>query len=213
MGGVWIVLGSGLATASGFLFWHLNSRTSRDVQMRHHAHELEMERQCREADRDVRHEEALREHLKERAQPLSDFLDLVERDQGRRLLANMLGRDGPRKHAEKLIGGEIEPDVWNAISAHRTALEISPDAVLKEYAGRLILVADAELRGMLLQLLVHIAAGITPALSESEVSTLIVKARTLIAERIIDPASPPDNLGWETRPESFADPVAKPGSE
>ena len=165
-----------------------------------HSHQLAVEEKRAQADREARQEEAQREYLKGQAKPLQEFLEIVKRDQGRRFLGNMLKRDGARSHVEQILGGPIDPSVWQSLSDARTALEVIPDDVVKEYTGRIVLVADADLRDKLFRLLGHIAAGTKPWMSESEVSTLILEAGTLIAERIIDPSIRPENLGWETPP-------------
>ena len=202
MEGAWIVLGSGLSTASGLLFYFLSSRNSRTMLALEHTHQLAVENKRQESDRRARQEAALREYLKEQARPLRDFLEIVKRDQGRRLLQNMLKRDGTRKYAEETLGGPIDPAVWQALSDARTALEVIPDDVVKEYTGRIVLIADADLRDKMFRLLGHVAAGTKPWMSESEVSTLILEAETLIAERIVDPSVEPENLGWETHSSS-----------
>jgi len=63
MDGLWILLGSGLSTSAGVLFWFLNSKTSQSIQTQ----ALTRERQNREDD-------AIRTMRRERLKPVFDLL-------------------------------------------------------------------------------------------------------------------------------------------
>jgi len=78
MEAVWIILGSLLSTISGVVGWYLNSITSRKVQERQQKHELAMEQQRLEAERQNRRDESARNVRYARLQPVFDLLAEVE---------------------------------------------------------------------------------------------------------------------------------------
>ncbi len=214
MEGVWIVLGGALALVSGLAVSLLNARISRDVQDRQHRYDLDrqqrdhehaarMEAQQRQAERQARRDEALRKHLRDEAEPLYEFLNIVERQQGRRLLRGMLQEGGAQERFEEYLQGldpslkeRINPVVWTNLSAlweEMVQMDTQPTVrwqeVVKEYGLRLAMVGDEELRRMLTDLLAHVAGGDKGHLSESEVSTLIRDARIQLATAIIELSS------------------------
>ena len=76
------------------------------IQRQQQKHGLQAQTLQIDADRQARREEAARQHLREQARPLYDFLAVVERDQGRRLLRGMLQGEGTRARA----WGDEHPD-------------------------------------------------------------------------------------------------------
>ncbi|MEX0785789.1 MAG: hypothetical protein WD939_04050 [Dehalococcoidia bacterium] len=170
------------------------------IQLSQQDHDTRMQGQRLESERRLRRDEALRRHLKERAEPLYDFLKTVEREHARAFLGRML-HDGHAKqrfeqhlHAlDPALKERLDPVVWANLSAiwdelvrKDTEPAVRWQDMVKEYSIRLVLVGDEQLRQMLLELLSHIAGGQKSHLSEAEVSTLIRDAHARIATSIID---------------------------
>jgi hypothetical protein len=78
MEAAWIVLGGLISTISGIVFWFLNSRTSREVQVRQQAHELAIQQQRVEADRNSRRDDAIRAARRARLEPVFALLAELE---------------------------------------------------------------------------------------------------------------------------------------
>ena len=202
--GLSILLTGLLTIAAGVVAWLLNSRTARETQDREHRHTTELELRRERAERQVRREEALREYQRGQAEPFYEFLGIVERLQGRRLLGNMMRAGGGQRRFEEYLHGldpamrdKIGPEVWENLSAIWEELvqaDTQPDFrwqdVVKKYSQRILLVADEELRGTLVQLLGHVASGQQPHLSEQEVATLLAEARQRMVTLIVDSEPP-----------------------
>jgi len=74
MEGLWILLGGAITAVSGVIFWFLNSRTAREVQEREERHELQMQEQRLQAERQSKEDDAVRAMRRTRLQPLFDVL-------------------------------------------------------------------------------------------------------------------------------------------
>ena len=155
-----------------------------------------------EEERKARREEAVRRHLREQAEPVYTFLNIMERRQGILLLGDMLrGGDAKQRFEDHLHGldttakaqisqvaWENLSTIWEGLVAADTMPEERWQDLVKEYGGRFALIGDAKLKGMMMQLLAHVASGAQGYLSRSETSTLIRDARARIAIEIVDPA-------------------------
>jgi hypothetical protein len=151
------------------------------VQQFQYRHELALQGQRTGADRLARQEAVMREHLRERAKPLYEFLEIVERDQSRRFLRGSLLADGTRDRAWQVVKDHIDRPtfdaVWLEMVAADTAAEIRWQDVVKRYSGRFFTVGDEKLRDCLFKLLMHVAAGEAGAFTASEISTLLIEAK------------------------------------
>ena len=138
------------------------------------------------AEGQARREDALREHLRQQAEPLYEFLRIMERHQGGRFMENVMRGGGAQKRVEEFFGTKIPPETWEAFIQEESIPDVSWMEVTREYVGRIVIIGDEKLRAMLVKLLVHLSSGQDGWLSEAEVSTLIRDARAWIAESIIE---------------------------
>ena len=194
----------GVFTLGGSIVtWLLSSRTSREAHQRQHSSDMALLDKRLEEERKARREEALRRHLREQAEPLYTFLNIMERRQGIWLLGDMLGGGEAKQRFEDHLHGldpaakaQIPQVAWDNLSTiweELVAADTMPDErwqdLVKEYGGTIALIGDAKLQGMMMQLLAHVASGAQGHLSPSEVATLIRDAKARIAVEIVDPAT------------------------
>ena len=207
MEGLWILVGAALSTGSGIVVWWLSSRTAREVQETEHSHDADLQDRRLEAEREAARSETKRAYLKQRAQPLLEFLEIVEREQGRRLLEGGLrGGDAKQRfeagfhQLDPAVKAQMDPLVWENLGAiweelvrADTQPAVRWQDLIKEYGGKIVLVLDEDLRLKFVRLLAHLSAGAYGGqLSESEVSTLVVEARIGLLDAIIEADRPAD---------------------
>lgn len=109
MEGIWLLVGATLSTATGVIFWFLNSQTTAGAQERQHQHDLELQRERLEAERICAHDEALRNQRIARFQPIFDVLDQLEGALSF-LIAVRKKRDGEFAEALKLYWQDFLDD-------------------------------------------------------------------------------------------------------
>lgn len=158
------------------------------LQKRQQDHEAIMQAEREQVERRVRLEHAAREHSQRRAERLYDFLDIIERDQGTRLLRSLVDTEGFRGQVEEFLQGRLDPKVWQEFVDLQTKPPMLWQDIVKEYSGRIVTVGHEKLRGILVKLLAHLAANRQKgSLGDAEVSTLLLEAKALIAAGILDP--------------------------
>lgn len=157
------------------------------LQKRQHRHDVEMQAQRLEAERQRQRMDAVREQNKRMAAPLYDFLEIVERRQGDRFLGMSLRAKGMKERVEDVLKARLAPEVHEAFVRAITTPEVNWLEVNKKYMGRIVTIPHEDLRLILTKLLTHICTGEKGWLSGSEISTLIVEARGILATGITAP--------------------------
>lgn len=198
------VVTGALVVSASIAVWFLNSKTARDAQHREHEHVLAIEAQRQETERKKRRDDVRRERLNERAAPVLEFLDIMEAEQGRRLVKEMLSsgshKEQMQTYLENLdpqIKAGLDPRIWTEFSAiyeELVAMKTAPTRdwqdVMKQYGGKMPIATTGDLRDILVKLLGHLAAGETGLYDLTEVATLIRDAREIVDHSLIDLPEP-----------------------
>ena len=97
------VVTGALVVSASIAVWILNSKTARDAQHREHEHVVAIEAQRQETERKKRRDDVRRERLNERAAPVLEFLDIMEAEQGRRLVKEMLSSGSHKEQMQTYL--------------------------------------------------------------------------------------------------------------
>lgn len=171
------------------------------LQSRQQRHDAKRQLEQFREERRTRMENALREHLRDRAKGIYEFLEVIEREQGRRFLRDILsGSTSMKAEVYQAIQNAVDPVTWDQLWQEFVAAETWPverwQDVIKQYSGRFFALGDRRLRDMLFELLGHFAARDKTLLTDAQVAELLQEAKERIAQTIVELNSP--ELGpWE----------------
>lgn len=164
------------------------------VQVFQQRHDNRRQQREFEADKVARREEAARQQSRDQAKPFYEFIELVELDQGRRLLKSMMTGQGGRRIKDNVwnvVSDVIEESAWEPIWNDLVLAETWPTErwqdIVRKYSGRFLTVQDVRFRDTLLKLMGHYVGREQSTLAPSDVSQLILEARSILADKIVNP--------------------------